>query len=63
MSRRNEMTKEQELLIALLLDYLDADQSKVRRSGAACEAFIHLAKAMGVDALDEAIEKVKEKRK
>lgn len=50
------MTKDQEVLIGVVLDYLQTSQKEARNSKACCKAIIHLVESMSTDQLQSLIE-------
>lgn len=50
------MTKDQEVLIGVVLDYLQTSQKEARKSKACCRAIIHLVESMSTDQLQSLIE-------
>lgn len=53
------MTKDQEVLMAVVLDYLQTSQKDAMRSKACCRAIVHLIESLNTDQLHALIAKLK----
>lgn len=53
------MTKDQEVLMAVVLDYLRTSQKEARNSKACCRAIIHLLESLSIDQFQSLIERNK----
>ena len=53
------MTKDQEVLMAVLLDYLRTAQKEARQSKACCNAILHLVNSLSTEQLQTLIAKLK----
>ena len=53
------MTKDQEVLMAVVLDYLQTSQKEAKKSKACCRAIIHLLESLSTDQLHALIAKLK----
>ena len=53
------MTKDQEVLVAVVLDYLQTSQKEARKSKACCMAIIHLLESLSTEQLQLLIEQNK----
>jgi hypothetical protein len=54
-----EMTKDQEVLMAVVLDYLQTSQKDARQSKACCNAILHLVNSLSTEQLQTLIAKLK----
>ena len=52
------MTKDQEVLMAVLLDYLRTAQKEARQSKACCKAILHLVNSLSTEQLQALIAKL-----
>ena len=53
------MTKDQEVLMGVVLDYLQTSQKEARNSKACCKAIIHLVESLSTEQLQLLIEQNK----
>jgi hypothetical protein len=53
------MTKDQEVLMAVVLDYLQTSQKDARQSKACCNAILHLVNSLNTEQLQTLIAKLK----
>jgi hypothetical protein len=53
------MTKDQEVLMAVVLDYLRTAQKEARASQACCNAILHLVNSLSTEQLQALIAKLK----
>ena len=52
------MTKDQEVLMAVVLDYLQTSQKDARQSKACCNAILHLVNSLSTEQLQALIAKL-----
>lgn len=57
------MTKDQEILTAVLLDYLHTSQKEARASKAVAKAILHLIESLNTKQLESLIDDLKGERK
>ena len=57
------MTKDQEVLVAVVLDYLQTSQKEARKSKAVAKAILHLLESLSTEQLQSLIERNKGKAK
>lgn len=53
------MTKDQEILMGVVLDYLQTAQKEARASQACCNAILHLVNSLNTEQLESLIQKLK----
>jgi hypothetical protein len=57
------MPKDQEVLMAVLLDYLRTAQKEARQSKACCNAILHLVNSLSTEQLESLIAKLNKENK
>lgn len=57
------MTKDQEVLMGVVLDYLQTSQKEARNSKACCKAIIHLVESLSIEQLSDLLHRFKSEEK